>query len=118
MKKNSIISPHYLIYNMKHSFTETILDILKKNFAELSEQVFYNSELIQYLNEKTLSAHKGSKTRGSFGNLYAIYVLVEDYIKNNFHISGDYSKYGGHSLKIFLQDSVNYHLVQNYKITH
>lgn len=80
---------------MRHSFTDNILQILEQHFDTLSEQVFENSELLQYINLKTKSAHKGSKARGSFGNLYAIYVLVEDYISHNFHNKGDYTKYIG-----------------------
>ena len=80
---------------MKHSFTQNILDILSAEFGENSTQIFENSELLQYLNQKTKSAHKGSKARGSFGNIYAIFVLVEDYINNDFHKKGQYSKYTG-----------------------
>ena len=80
---------------MKHTFTEEINNILTKHFEEDAEQLFKNSELLKYINQKTVSAHKGSKARGSFGNLYAIFVLVEDYIKHDFHNKGDYSKYEG-----------------------
>jgi hypothetical protein len=80
---------------MRHSFTKTIESILAKYFKRNSEQIFDNSELIKYLNEKTKSANKGSKARGSFGNIYAIYVLVEDYLKNNFQKSGKHSDYEG-----------------------
>lgn len=80
---------------MEHEFTKTIKRILKKNFAELSETIFSKSELIQYINIKTKSANKGSKSRGSFANLYAIYVLIEDYISNGFHKKGNYKSYGG-----------------------
>ncbi|MEA1987050.1 MAG: restriction endonuclease [Candidatus Marinimicrobia bacterium] len=80
---------------MKHNFTKTIKEVLDKYFGENSEQIFKNSELIQYLNIKTVSADRGSKTRGSFANIYAIYVLIEDYINNKFHNKGKYSKYEG-----------------------
>jgi len=80
---------------MKHNFTNTIKEVLKNYFGENSEQIFKNSELIQYLNIKTVSADRGSKSRGSFANIYAIYVLIEDYINNNYHKKGDYSKYEG-----------------------
>jgi len=80
---------------MKHNFTDNIKQILEKHFGNNSEQIFKNSELIQYLNIKTISANKGSKSRGSFANIYAIYVLIEDYIKNDFHKNGKYSKYDG-----------------------
>jgi hypothetical protein len=65
---------------MEHEFTRKIKDILRKSFGGNSEKVFSESHIIQYLNIKTKSASKGSKSRGSFANLYAIYVLVEDYI--------------------------------------
>lgn len=71
---------------MEHEFTKTIRDILKKNFSKISDSLFSKSELIQYLNIKTKSANNGSKSRGSFANLYAIYVLIEDYITHKFHI--------------------------------
>jgi len=80
---------------MKHSFTNTIKEILYKHFGENSEQIFKNSELIQYLNIKTVSADRGSKSRGSFANIYALYVLIEDYINKEYHKKGDYSKYEG-----------------------
>jgi hypothetical protein len=80
---------------MKHTFTEKIDEVLAKHFNENASQIFKNSELIQYINQKTVSAHKGSKARGSFGNLYAIYVLVEDYLNKEYDKEGDYSKYEG-----------------------
>ncbi|MBI4548526.1 MAG: restriction endonuclease [Ignavibacteriae bacterium] len=80
---------------MEHAFTKTIKSILDKNFLKSSETIFSKSELIQYLNIKTKSANKGSKSRGSFANLYAIYVLVEDYRANGFHKSGNYKNYEG-----------------------
>lgn len=80
---------------MEHEFTKTIKKILKKNFQSLSDKVFSKSELIQYINIKTKSANKGSKSRGSFANLYAIYILVEDYLAHGFNIKGDYKNYQG-----------------------
>lgn len=80
---------------MEHIFTKTIKEILVKNFAKNAEVIFEESELIQYLNFKTKSANKGSKARGSFANLYAIYVIIEDYITQNFHTKGNYSEYEG-----------------------
>ena len=80
---------------MEHEFTKTIKKILKENFGASGEEVFALSELIQYLNIKTKSANKGSKSRGSFANLYAIYVLAEDYFLKHFHQSEKYSDYEG-----------------------
>lgn len=80
---------------MKHDFTQNIFNILNNSFGNHSKSIFKQSELLQYINQKTVSAHRGSKARGSFANLYAIYVLVEDYIKNGFNEKGNYSKYEG-----------------------
>ncbi|MFQ5713926.1 MAG: hypothetical protein ACE5GU_07835 [Candidatus Scalinduaceae bacterium] len=80
---------------MEHEFTKEIKNILRKDFGELTDKIFSESLIIQYLNIKTKSASKGSKTRGSFANLYAIYVLVEDYILKGFHKTGEYRKYEG-----------------------
>lgn len=80
---------------MKHSFTGEIEKVLQKYFLDDSDEVFKRSELLIYINLKTKSANLGSKARGSFGNLYAIYVLVEDYLQNGFMKSGKYSDYEG-----------------------
>ncbi len=80
---------------MEHEFTKTIKGIIVKNFPKSSESIYSESELLQYINLKTKSANKGSKSRGSFANLYAIYVLVEDYIAKGFHKSGNYKNYEG-----------------------
>ncbi len=80
---------------MEHEFTKKIKIILKEGFGEFSDKVFSESQIIQYLNIKTKSASKGSKSRGSFANLYAIYVLVEDYISKGYHKKKGYTDYDG-----------------------
>jgi hypothetical protein len=80
---------------IEHGFTETIRGVLLGHFGEAGVEIFEKGTLLQYINLKTKAANRGSKSRGSFGNLYAIYVLVEDYIGKGFHKQGDYSKYNG-----------------------
>jgi len=80
---------------MEHEFTKVIRRILRDNFGDISERVFPESLIIQYLNIKTKSASEGSESRGSFGNLYAIYVLIEDYIANGFNKKDGYTEYEG-----------------------
>ncbi len=80
---------------MEHSFTEKIKGILTSHFGEQSETVYENNQLLQYLNRKTKSADRGSKARGSFASLYAIYVLIEDYIGKGFAENESYTKYEG-----------------------
>lgn len=80
---------------MQHSFTKEITDILETNFGKSANEIFQKSELLKYINRKTVSAHRGSKARGSFANLYAIYVLVDDYLANKFDKKGQYSDYEG-----------------------
>lgn len=79
----------------KHAFTNIIFNIIEKDFPHKAEYIFNNSELLQYINKKTRSANKESKSRGSFANLYAIYVLIEDYISKGFICNNQYSKYEG-----------------------
>jgi len=64
-----------------HSFTSKILEILESAYPGKSEEILEKSPLLQYINLKTRSANRGSKSRSAFGNLYAIYVLVEDYVR-------------------------------------
>ena len=80
---------------MEHEFTPQILQVLHAFFGDDGGTIFERSPLLQYLNIKTRSASRGSKSRGSFANLYAIYVLVEDYLRNNFDKHGKYDEYEG-----------------------
>lgn len=80
---------------MEHSFTQTIKAVLQKHFGVQADDVFERSLLLQYLNLKTRSANRGSKSRSSFANLYALFVLIEDYQAGGFDKKGDYAKYDG-----------------------
>jgi hypothetical protein len=87
---------------MEHQFTATIMAILNKEFDDCAPAIFSASPLLAYLNIKTRAASRGSKSRASFGNLYALYVLVEDYVSGGFHNTGIYSQYEGASFtKLF-----------------
>ena len=80
---------------MEHQFTETIRLILHDEFVDHADDIFRLSELLGYLNNKTRSAKRGSKSRSSFANLYAIYVLVEDYVRQGFTQTDGYEEYEG-----------------------
>lgn len=82
---------------MKHPFTETIIDVLRRHFDDAAEDLLAKSPLLQYLNIKTRSANRGSKARGAFANHYALYVLVEDYIAKGYLAGkrGQYKEYEG-----------------------
>lgn len=88
-----------------HDFTTKILEILVKHFPEDdSLEVFKASPLLGYLNVKTKSANSGSKARGAFGNNYALYVIIKDYIAKGFlENSEGYSKYEGAKFTDLLQ---------------
>lgn len=83
----------------RHSFTSQIEEILRNRFGDAADDVFRASPLLGYLNYKTKSANRGSKSRGSFANHYALYVVVEDYIKKGYlpggRLEGKYSEYDG-----------------------
>lgn len=87
----------------EHSFTPYIKEILNKVFKDKSEDIYEKSLLLQYLNLKTKSANRGSKSRSSFANLYAIYVVVEDYINHGFHKNSEYGKYEGAQYSILFK---------------
>lgn len=58
-----------------------IKDTLLRLFSnDIAEQVLKSNLIIQYLAKKTASVVKSSKSRASFANIYAIYVLVENYL--------------------------------------
>lgn len=80
---------------MEKTFESRIKNYLHSKYGEDAEQLYSLSNLLQYLVKKTLSANKSAKARGSFANLYAIYVVVEDYIAQGFHKKSGYSKYEG-----------------------
>lgn len=75
---------------MENIFTANIKSVLQKHFGDNADEIFERSQLIQYINLKTRSANKGSKARSSFGVLYSIYTLVEDYIPNRDRYANGY----------------------------
>ena len=77
-------------------FKDQIVEILtRRHGPDQANEIFKKSELIKYLAIKTRSANRGSKARGSFANLYAIYVLVEDYLQQGYPDNGSYADYEG-----------------------
>lgn len=80
---------------MEHEFTQHINQILASEFGEVGNDIYNQSPLLQYVNIKTRSANRGAKARGSYANLYAIYILIEDYLKHGFDLQKGYSDYEG-----------------------
>ena len=80
---------------IKHDFTNEIISILDNHSNNRGDFLLKNCEIIQYLNIKTKAANRGSKSRAGFANHYAIYILVEDYLKGAFDKNGGYSDYEG-----------------------
>ena len=101
-----------------HSFTKIILQILNHYFLADALDIFEKSELLKYINIKTRSAEKEAKARASFGNIYAIYVLLEDYCLKNFHNSGNYSSYEGAIFSNLFKRQRELPFGQNCKIMH
>ncbi len=88
---------------MDHSFTSIIKGLLCHIYGKIGLEIYTRNLLIQYINEKTRSANRGSKSRGSFANLYAIYVIIEDYISHNFDKNHTYKDYEGAQFSRLLQ---------------
>lgn len=80
---------------MESTFESYIKKYLQDKYGESAEDLYNVSFLLKYLVHKTKSANKGAKARGSFANLYAVYVIVEDYLNNNFDKNGRYKNYSG-----------------------
>ena len=81
---------------MELTFEQSIKAYLTEKYgSDVAANLMQQSLLLQYIVYKTKSADKGSKARGSFANLYAIYVIVEDYLAKQFAIKGGYAKYEG-----------------------
>jgi hypothetical protein len=57
---------------LQHDFTQTIISILNQFFPGYGDVILNNSQLLQYINIKTKAANRGSKSRASFANHYAI----------------------------------------------
>lgn len=88
---------------VKHDFTNKIVEILQAHFRSDAERILNNSELLQYLNIKTKAANRGSKSRAGFANHYAIYVLIEDYVAHGFHRKKGYDEYEGAQFSALLR---------------
>lgn len=88
---------------LQHDFTTVIVSILDDHFEGQGYNLLQASTLLQYLNIKTKAANRGSKSRAGFANHYAIFVLVEDYLKNGFHEKGSYSQYEGAQFSILFK---------------
>jgi hypothetical protein len=80
---------------VKHEFTNEIINQIEQDLNVNGEELIKFSPLLGYINLKTRSANRGSKSRGSFANLYAIYVILEDYIKIVFEENKNYSEHQG-----------------------
>lgn len=80
---------------MKADVRNFIKDTLETLYpANLTSKIFDSSFLIRYLDKKTKSVDRSSKSRASFANIYAIYVLIQDYL-NVIATKGKYKKYKG-----------------------
>ena len=88
---------------MESSFASYIRSYIKDKYGEDAESIFSLSYILQYLVYKTKSANKGAKARGSFANLYAIYVIIEDYLNKGFDKSGKYSDYEGAQFSVLFK---------------
>jgi len=98
-----------------------IIDTVNKYFPGYGDIILSNSQLLQYINIKTKAANRGSKSRASFGNHYAIYVLIEDYLEKDFHIHDGYEDYEGAqftTLKMRQQKLPFGNKLQNHPLNH
>ena len=77
-------------------FSNHIHEVLRRAFGKSANDVFDKSQLLQYIEIKTRSANRGSKSRSSYANLYALYIVIEDYLAKGYDRKKNYSsKYDG-----------------------
>ena len=74
---------------------EFIKDILKKDYPDIYEKLFSDSDVLKYLDLKTSAVNKNVKSRKSLANIYAIYALLEEYIGKFYEKPEDYKKFDG-----------------------
>ena len=105
---------------MEHSFTPIIKDILSCMYGENGTEIYTKNLLIQYINEKTKSANKGSKSRSKFLPIFMLYMLIiEDYIAHDFDTNSMYRNYeGAQFFSFYFRGNENFLLEVNCKITH
>src|SRR5699024_1374064 len=78
-----------------HEFIEEI--IVENHGLEKLEKIKEN-KLLQFINDKTNAYNKGAKSRANYGSLFAIYVIIDDYIINEYdNKENDYNEYEGAS---------------------
>ena len=85
------------------TFEAYIKDYLRDKYKKKADELYSLSYILQYLVYKTKSANKGAKARGSFANLYAIYVIVEDYLQKGFDKRGNYGSYEGAQFSVLFK---------------
>lgn len=78
---------------MENLHKNFVLEVLDSHYKpEIAKKVFATSFLIQYLDKKTRSVDRSSKSRASFANIYAIYILIKDYL----NVVSTKKKYAGY----------------------
>ncbi len=86
------------------NFENRVAEILARHFGRKEAvELRSSSPLVGYLIRKTVAANRGSKSRGSFANLYAIYVLAEDYVRGGFGKLTPYGDYEGAKFTALMQ---------------
>ena len=73
-----------------------VLEILKEDFQDQYADIYGSSYLLQYLDKKMKAVHKGSKTRKSLANIYAIYAILHFYQSDYYDKPDVYRQFGGY----------------------
>ena len=64
---------------IRHSFSDRFISAVQDSVETDAAETIEASHLLSYLHNKMKAAGGDSKSRKSFGNIYAIFVVVEDY---------------------------------------
>ncbi len=92
---------------MGNSFEDYIKQTITDKFGDISQEIIEKSYLLQYIIKKTKPADKNeSKARKGLGTLYAIYVLIQDYVERGYFDGdnkGKYNKYEGARYSVLIE---------------
>ena len=73
-----------------------IKEILVEAYPDKYQEIYDNSELLQYLDKKMKAVHGNSKTRRSLANIYAIYSILHFYVEDYYNKPEEYRKFDGY----------------------
>ena len=99
---------------MEHEFTKQIKRILESIFGA-RQRTFTKKVLCFNMSTSKPNLPQEEQRQGDVANIYAIHVLVEDYLHNKFDTKGNYAEYEARVSQNYYNDKGSCHLEINYR---